>query len=329
MDWTNLSTITYWVLLSVLVAEAANGWTDAPAGTSAAVASKTLTSWQALWRTALFNGVGLVLAIVVGAKVAETIGTGIVRPELISIASIGVAMLTCIICAAVAAWLGLPVSKTHLLLASLAGIGYAQGGFEALLPASGNLMDSGWVGAAKGVFWAIFAGWLAAFILARIIMKTRLDEKISEKWWRRLQKLTVLAVASGHGFNDGLKYVGIFTLVLLKSEAIPTFQVLPEVIVLCAIVMGLGTLVGGWRIHARLNAMVNHEHDPDPKKKQFAPFMGVTTELVASFAIWRSGALGIPMSTNHAVVAAMAGARSARGKAHTASVVKILGGGGA
>ena len=32
------------------------------------------------------------------------------------------------------------------------------------------------------------------------------------------------------------------------------------------------------------------------------------------------------MSTNHAVVAAMAGARSARGKAHTASVVKILGG---
>jgi len=55
MDFTQLSIGVVLVLISVLAAEAANGWTDAPAGTSAAVASGLLTSRQALWRTAIFG----------------------------------------------------------------------------------------------------------------------------------------------------------------------------------------------------------------------------------------------------------------------------------
>lgn len=324
MDFNHLTGGTVFVLLLVFLAETANGWTDAPAGTSAAVASGVLTSRQALWRTAIFNAVGLVAAIIVGAAVAKTIGTGIVRSDVISIPSIGIAMLTCILCSAVAAWLGLPISKTHLLLASLAGIGLAQGGIDALLPKSGKWMDSGWVDAGKGVLYAIFLGWLFSFVLARVILKTGLDQKISEAAWRRLQKFTVIVVASGHGFNDGLKYVGIFTLVLQKANVIPDFQVMPSVIVLCALVMGAGTLLGGWRIQQRLEGMVNHDGQPGDSKKPFAPFMGVSAELVASFAIWWSGKAGIPMSTNHAVVSAMAGAKSARGKTHTGSVVRIL-----
>jgi len=326
MRWEMLDGGTVIVLFSVLVAEAANGWTDAPAGTSAAVASGVLKSREALWYTAIFNFVGVVAALIFGAEVAKTIGTGIVRPEVISVNSIGIAMLTCVLCSSVAAWLGLPVSKTHLLLAALAGIGKAQGGFEALLPASGNLLDSGWVAAGKGVFYAIFLGWLFAFVLAQTVVKTRLNEMITEEWWKHLQKVTVCALASGHGFNDGMKYAGIFTLVLYKSKVISEFEVMPVTIVLCATVMGLGTLLGGWRIHERLDGMVNHEHKIGDNKKPFSAYMGVCTELVASFAIWKSGSLGIPMSTNHAVVSAMAGAKSANGKTHASSVVKILGG---
>src|SRR3989344_734850 len=326
MDFTQLSIGVVLVLISVLAAEAANGWTDAPAGTSAAVASGLLTSRQALWRTAIFNFVGLTAAIIVGAAVAKTIGTGIVRPEVISVASIGIAMLTITVCAAIAAWLGLPVSKTHLLLSALAGIGYAQGGFDALLPVSGNLADSGWVAVGKGMLYAIFLGWVSSFILARIVIKSGLDERVPDHWWRRFQQFTVCFVASGHGFNDGLKYVGVFTLVLHKSNIISEFHVLPEVIGLCAVVMGLGSLLGGWRIHRRLDAMVNHEHQLGDRKKPFGAYMGVCTELVSGFSIWQSGSLGIPMSTNHAVVSAMAGAKSAKGKAHASSVVKILGG---
>lgn len=324
MDWSHVPVSTLLVLLSVLVAEFSNGWTDAPTGTSAAVASGVLTSRQALWITAAGNFVGLMAALVFGSAVAHTIGKGIVRADLISIPSIGLAMVTTIAWAGTVAWLGLPVSKTHSLLAALAGIGYAQGGLAALLPASGNWHDSGWVAAGSGVLIAIFGGSAMSWFITSVIATSKLNEAIPEVWWRRLQRVTVCAVSSGHGFNDGLKYVGIFTLVLsmeMKNQgSVSVFTVLPWVVILCAIVMGAGTLVGGRKIHERLDGMVNGAS----KKKRFMPYMGVAAELTSAVSIWQSGFLGIPMSTNHAVVSAMAGAKSADGKVHTGSVVRIF-----
>ena len=323
LDFSHVSITVGIVLLTVLTAEASTGWSDASTGTSAAVASGAVTSRQALWITALSNFVGLLASLLIGAAVAKTIGTGIVRPEVISIYSIGIAMCTTITWAVIAVSMGLPISKTHSLLAALAGIGYAQGGFDALLPASGHISDSGWIAVMKGVFFAVICGSALSWFLAQLVIATSLEEKISEIWWRRIQRVTVCLVGSGHGFNDGLKYVGIFTLVLYKSSIIERFEVRPEVVVLCAIVMGAGTLLGGWRIHRRLDGMVNGTH-PQLGKKAFRPYMGVSSELVAAVSIWQSGWLGIPMSTNHAVVSAMAGARSATGKVHLSSVVKIL-----
>lgn len=324
LDWSNLTGLTLFVLLLVLLAEAANGWTDAPCATSAAVATGVLSSRQALWVTVAGNFVGLLASLLVGAAVAHTIGTGIVRPEMITVASIGIAMLTVFLWSCIAAWLGLPVSKTHSLLAALAGIGFSLGGLEALTPASGDWGDSGWVKVGIGAFSAIVAGSALSWVVARSILTAKLEDRIPEEWWRRMQIATVCIVSSGHGFNDGLKYVGIFTLVLFTSGMIPEFTVLPSVIVLCAIVMGIGTFVGGWRIHNRLDAMVNHPVAEQVGKKSFLPFMGVSSELVSGFLIWQTGWLGIPTSTNHATVAAMAGARSSSGKVHSGSLIKIL-----
>ncbi len=324
MDFSQLSLSTAVVLLLVLLAECSNGWSDAPVGTSAAVASGVLNSNQALRITALGNFIGLIAALIFGAAVATTIGTGIVRPEIISIPSIGVAMLTTIVWAALALWLGLPVSKTHSLLAALAGIGFAQVGLEALTPADGQWQHSGWLAVGFGVLIALFCGSAIAWFVTRVVITLRLHEKITIVWWRRFQLVTVWGVSSGHGFNDGLKYVGIFTLVLYKSNMISEFHVLPEVIVLCAVIMGLGTLLGGWRIHRRLDGMVNHHKQTDVQKKPFSPYMGVCAEITSASLIWQTGWLGIPMSTNHGVVAAMAGAKSAQGKVHTSSLIKII-----
>lgn len=324
MDPTHLPFYVVAVLATVLAAEFSNGWTDAPTGTSAAVASGVLKRDHALWITVIGNFVGLVLALIFGAAVAHTIGKGIVQPELISVLSIGVAMLASIAWASVAVWLGLPVSKTHSLLAALAGIGYAQGGFTALMPASGHWQDSGWVAVALGVFFAILCGSAISWFLTKLVVGLKLHTRIPEKWWRRAQLVTVCGVSSGHGFNDGLKYVGIFSLVLLISGATTEFTVYPWVIVLCAFVMGAGTLIGGWRIHKRLHSLVNDHPHPDPEKKAFHPYMGVCTELTSAFLIWQTGFLGIPTSTNHAVVSAMAGAKSANGSIHANSIARII-----
>lgn len=323
MDLTLLTTETLVVLLLVLVAEFSNGWSDAPVSTSSAVASGLLTNKQALRITALGNFFGLIAALILGAAVAKTIGTGIVQADIISTSSIGIAMVSTILWALAALWLGFPISKTHSLLAALAGIGYAHGGWSALLPESGNWHDSGWVAVGKGVFLAIVCGSAIAWFITTFFMRLGLPEKIPLVWWRRFQLVTVWAVSSGHGFNDGLKYVGIFTLVLYKGGLISEFQVLPSVIVLCAVVMGLGTLLGGLRIQRRLERLVNHSTD-DQTKKSFKPHMGVCSELTSATLIWQSGFVGIPMSTNHSVTAAMAGAKSAQGKVHINSLVRII-----
>lgn len=325
MDWSLLTPEVLVVLFVVLAAEASNGLSDAPVGTSAAVASGALTSRQALLVTAVGNFLGLILALILGAAVAKTIGTGIVQPSMITISSIGVAMFVSFSWAMLAVRLGLPVSKTHSLLAALAGIGFAQGGFEALMPASGNWADSGWVAVGKGIFFAIICGSAVSWFFARTVRVSGLSEAIPEAVWKKLQFVTVAAVASGHGFNDGLKYVGIFTLVLLKAGILTEFHVLPEVIILCAVVMGAATLIGGWRIHRRIEGMVNDaEIASKPKKKPFEPYMGVTAELFSAFGIWQTGFLGIPMSTNHMVVSSIAGAKSSSGKVHINALVKII-----
>jgi PiT family inorganic phosphate transporter len=335
VDFSYLTVGVALVLLSVLAAEAANGWTDAPCGTSAAVASGVLSSRTALWLSAVGNFVGLIVALFLGAAVAKTIGTGIVRHEVISVPSIGVAMVTTVIWSASAAWLGLPVSKTHSLLAALAGIGYAQGGLDALLPASGNWRDSGWVLVATGAFTAVMCGSAFAWFLASVVKSLELHKRLPMEFWRRMQIVTVCGVTSGHGFNDGLKYVGIFTLVLFKAGMISEFRVLPQVIVLCALVMAAGTLLGGWRIHHRLDTMVNHRADEPVEKKTFKPYMGVCAELTTGALIWQTGFLGVPTSTTHSTVSAMAGAKSAsvfsengngevKTRVHISSLIRIL-----
>ena len=170
MDLTQLSFETIVVLFTVLLAEGANGWSDAPVGTAAAAASGALTSRQALIVTALGNFIGLLVALVVGAAVAKTIGTGIVRPDIITIPAIGVAMVTTIAWSLIALRLGLPISKTHSLLAALAGVGWALGGINALLPASGHWGNSGWLAVLKGVMIALLAGSSLAWLLAKVLL---------------------------------------------------------------------------------------------------------------------------------------------------------------
>src|SRR5439155_95244 len=55
-------------------------------------------------------------------------------------------------------------------------------------------------------------------------------------------------MAFSHGANDAQKAMGIITLALLSAGQITSAEVPMWVIVACALAMGLGTAVGGWKI---------------------------------------------------------------------------------
>ena len=198
------------VLLLVLGAEFLNGWTDAPNATAAAVATGLLTKRTALWLAVVLNMAGTLAALFFGAAVAKTIGTGIVSPAAVSLYSIGAAMAAVIFWGLIAAYIGLPVSKSHALFSALAGAAFQGGGTDALLA-------SGWITIFKGVFISTFVVFTISWTFSSLIQFASV-EWMTEHRWRRCQAVTVMLVAFGHGWNDGLKFIGVFALVLLLAE---------------------------------------------------------------------------------------------------------------
>jgi PiT family inorganic phosphate transporter len=110
-------------------------------------------------------------------------------------------------------------------------------------------------------------------------------------------------MALSHGSNDGQKFMGVFTLALVLAGQLPTFDIPLWVILLCAAVMALGTLTGGWRIirtmGMRLSRLETHQ--------------GFAAEIAAASTIQLATAAGIPLSTTHTISSAIVGVGATRG----------------
>lgn len=282
------------VLALVLGAEFINGYTDAPNATATAVATGLLSRRHALWWAAVANLLGLLPALVLGTPVAQTIGKGIIDPAAVNIDLVAAAMCGVIIWGRIASLIGLPVSKSHALFASLAGAAFFGGGVAALVGA-------GWIKVAYGIGISIVLASSLSWVLGRVVQVLNRQYPVSARTWRHWQLITLTLVAGVHGWNDGLKFVGVFALVLLLGGVTTQFTVTPGIIVLCATVMGAGTLCGGWRIVARIKKMT---------KNDCQPWQGVVAEAVSAACIGASAFGGVPMSTTHTVVSSIAGARA-------------------
>jgi PiT family inorganic phosphate transporter len=292
-----MSLATIATLILVLGAEFLNGWTDAPNATAAAVATGLVTRRTALWLAVILNAAGTLSALLFGAAVAHTIGKGIVSPDTINLATISAAMIAIIVWGSLAAYIGLPVSKSHALFAGLAGAAFQTGGIHTLLA-------NGWITIGEGVLISTFLVFTVSWALAGLLLYTRAIH-LSDKTWRRAQAAGVILIAYGHGWNDGLKFIGVFALVLLLGGVTSEFVIFPWIVVICALVMGAGTMCGGWRIVTRIaKEMVNDVYHPS---------QGMVSQLIAALSIGATAFYGIPMSTTHTIVSSVAGAKAAHG----------------
>jgi PiT family inorganic phosphate transporter len=260
------------VLGLVLAAEFVNGWTDAPNAIATVVSTRVLSPARALMLATVLN----ILGAFVGAEVAATIGKGIVRPEIINIYTVGAAMVGIVFWSTLAWYYGLPTSESHGLIAGLTGAALATAGPEALILA-------GWKKVGIGLVFSTFLGFGGGLALMTLIYnlwaKARPDAV--RRLFGKLQMVSAGFMAFSHGSNDGQKFIGTFTLVLLLGGIIPEFHVPPWVIFLCAATMGIGTAVGGWRIvridhHKRRKFVVKNE-----STKTFGRYFGVPTSKIA------------------------------------------------
>jgi len=79
--------------------------------------------------------------------------------------------------------------------------------------------------------------------------------------FRSLQFISAALYSLGHGGNDAQKTMGIIA-VLLYSQGLlgETFYIPFWVILSCQAAMGLGTLVGGWRIVRTMGSRITRLH---------------------------------------------------------------------
>lgn len=281
------------VLLLVLAAEFVNGWTDAPNAIATVVSTRVLSPTKALLVASCLNAIGAFY----GIKVAETIGKGIVRPEVVTLPTVAAAMVGIIVWSVLAWWRGLPTSESHGLVAGLTGAGLAAYGPHVLL-------WEGWRKVLIGLVFSTFFGFVAGLALMVFITRLffRAHPETVRRWFGKLQMLSAAFMAFSHGSNDGQKFIGVFTLSLLLGGAISQFSVPAWVILLCAATMGIGTAVGGWRIVRTMGL----------KLTKLQPVHGFAAETSAAVIITLASAFGIPVSTTHTINTAIMGVGATR-----------------
>jgi len=282
------------VLILILGAEFVNGWTDAPNAIATVVSTRSLSPLQAILMASLLN----LLGALSGTAVATTIGKGIIDPTLVDLTTVGGAMIGIIGWSSFAARWGIPTSESHALVAGLAGAGLATAGPQALVWA-------GWKKVLQGLFFSSFLGFFGGLLLMAAlywVFRKAVPGEV-RGIFRGLQILSSAFMAFSHGSNDGQKFMGTFVLALVLSGHLSTFQIPVWVILLCAMVMALGTLTGGWQIMKTLGMKIT----------KLETHQGFAAEMAAASTIELASHLGIPLSTTHTISTAIMGVGAVRG----------------
>jgi inorganic phosphate transporter, PiT family len=285
--------LLFLVLALILAAEFVNGWTDSPNAIATVVSTRVLSPYQAVVVATVLNALGAMS----GTAVAATIGKDIVRPDVINLTTVAAAMIGIIFWSTVAWYYGLPTSESHALIAGLTGAGLATAGPSSLIGAGWNKVL---IGLAFSSFLGFFGGLLIMTMLYRSLANSR--PGTVRRVFGRLQILSAAFMAFSHGSNDGQKFIGVFTLALMLGGVLPTFQVPLWVILLCAVTMGVGTAVGGWRIVKTMGLRLT----------KLQPVHGFAAETAAALTIELATRLGIPLSTTHTINTSIIGVGATR-----------------
>jgi len=281
------------VLVLAYLFEFANGWTDAPNSIATVVSTRVLRPLHAVLMASVLNLVGALL----GTAVAKTIAKGIVDSELVSLETIAAAVLGATLWALGAQYYGLPSSESHALVAGLLGAGFGAGGLNGLEWEGTSKSLIGLVTSPVGGF---FIGLMLMVAIYRIFFK--IGPRVVRRVFGRAQILSAGFMALSHGTNDAQKTMGIIALAVYLANhpgepAPETFPIDLWIIVSAGVVMGFGTMVGGWRVIRTLGLRLT----------KLEPVQGFAAETGAAAVIFGAAQFGIPVSTTHAIGSAIMG----------------------
>ena len=280
-----------------------NGWTDAPNAIATCVSTRAIGVRKAIIMAAIFNFLGVLVMTALNASVAMTIYNmvdfgGDARISLIALCA---AMAAIVIWATVAWYFGIPTSESHALIAGISGAAVAiNNSFDGINGAE-------WIKVIYGIVFSTVLGFIMGFITSKItVFIFRNQNRIkSERFFSGAQVAGGAAMAFMHGAQDGQKSMAIFLLgaAFANGQAYTSSFTVPIwLMVICSLVMGLGTSIGGYRIIKSVGMdMV-----------KLKPYQGFAADLSATLCLLLSSLTGIPVSTTHTKTTAIMGVGAAR-----------------
>lgn len=285
--------MVFFTLLLALVFDYVNGFHDAANSIATVVSTRVLSPKQAVLWAAFFN---FVAAFGFGVHVANTIGKGIIVPEVVTVYVIFSGLVGAISWNLITWYYGIPSSSSHALIGGFVGAALVKGGLGVLI----------WGGLSKILLFIVLSpliGMILGFSLMTAVYWLFRDFSpwAVDKYFRRLQLVSAGLYSLGHGTNDAQKTMGIIAILLFSAGFLgETFYVPFWVVLLSHFAIALGTLAGGWRIVRTMGTKIT----------KLRPVGGFCAETAGAITLIGAALGGIPVSTTHTITGAIIGVGS-------------------
>jgi PiT family inorganic phosphate transporter len=230
-----------------------------------------------------------------GVAVARTIGGELVAEQAVTIGVVMAALIGAIVWNVMSWALSIPSSPSHALIGGLLGAVLAGYGPEAI-------RSAGLSKVLLALFLSPLIGIVAGYFAVRVLrfLASGATPRVN-RWFRRGQIVTGLAMAMAQGANDAQKTMGLITLGLIAGGLLPGFEVPLWVVAISAAGMSLGTLLGGLRLIKTLGG----------RFYRLRPIHGLGAQIASAAVVLGAALLGGPVSATHVSSSAIIGAGSA------------------
>jgi len=300
-------TIVIIAIVIALLFDFLNGMNDAANSIATIVSTKVLSPtaavvWAAFWNFAAF--------FLFGVHVANTIGKGIVDPNVVNPYIILSALSGSVIWVYTCTKLGMPISVSHALIGGLIGpVWFTHG--------TGALIGTGILKIGLFIVLSPLIGAILGFIMMAITLflhRKKHPLKV-EKNFKVMQLFSSAVFSLGHGGNDAQKTMGIIAMLLFSvagtNDFISRYLYEPGIgfhiplwiTITCYSVIALGTITGGWKVIKTLG-------DGLAKLK---PVQGFCAETAGAITLIGTALTGIPVSTTHTITGSIIGVGITKG----------------
>ncbi|MDF2557924.1 MAG: Pit [Bacillales bacterium] len=287
-----LLTLTVLIVVLALAFDFINGFHDKANEIATVISTRALKPIPAVVISSLMNLIGAMAF----TGVAKTISDKVVHtPDLPNNGTVVLlaALISAIFWNLLTWWYGMPSSSSHTLLGSILGAGIASSGF-------GIVNWEGFGEIVQGLLTSPVLAFIIGLLLFQIFKLFLKNSNLvkTNNTFRKIQIFTAAFQSFTHGTNDAQKSMGIITMGLIAAGyQQPGTDVYFWVQASCAVAMGLGTAIGGWKIIETVGSKI----------MKIRPVDGVAADLSSAGIIFGATLIGLPVSTTHVVSSSILG----------------------